>query len=61
MYFDVIYYLVLIEEFRYDEVKEVEEINVFNMGFGNKEMYLKMGFGSIEMYFDMGLERRDVY
>lgn len=53
--------MVLIDEFRYDEVKEVEEINVFNMGFENKEMYLKMGLGSIKMYFDMGLERRDVY
>lgn len=61
MYLDAIHYPVLTEEFRYDEAKEVEEINVLNMGLENKEMYLKMGSGSTEMYLDMGSERRDVY
>lgn len=61
MYLDAIHYPVLTEEFRYDEAKEVEEINVLNMGLENKEMYLKMGSGSTKMYLDMGSERRDVY
>lgn len=42
MYLDAIQYPVLTDEFRYDEAKEVEEINVLNMGLENKEMYLKM-------------------
>lgn len=60
MYLDAIPYPVLNEEFRYDEAKEVEEINALNMGLKNKEMYLKMGSASTELYLDMSSERRDM-
>lgn len=61
LYLDAIQHPVLTEEIRYDEAKEVEEINALNMGLEKKEMYLKKGSAGTELYLDMGSERRDMY
>lgn len=61
MYLDANQHPVLTEEIRYDEAKEVEEINALNMGLEKKEMYLKKGSAGTELYLNMGSERRDMY